>query len=274
MYDFVFNASALGAGGILERGNVITTIPSLASVALPPTGGEGRSVVSSFYSEELAFAHAETRVFGRQIGKRFTTSTYVHVRDVNIFDRVQVSRMTATLTSERGLDEDDDPEFEVDFSFDGIRVDGKGVKAVEDKAVKSLRRYRDLEKVLTEDARTLEAARLAPSKNAKGLLARFHARDLAALQGELKQRRAVQGSVLEDLENAPGQKQHHRLVVPGLGVVIFGEFMLKPGRRRLNMIRIELGDAAVGAFALDGGESLTGSMTIASVEGNGTPIGP
>jgi hypothetical protein len=279
MHDFAFHASALGAGGLLQRGNVTTAIESLASTTLAHTGGEGRAVVSDFDSEEIGFAHAETRVFGRhhrdeKKKDRFTTSTYVFMRDLHIFDRVTVSRMGATLTSERGLDEDDDSEFEFEFSFTGIRVDGVEIEAAPDAAMKSIRRYRDLETVLSGDERKVKASGLVPCPSTKDLAARFHARDVAALQGELKNRRPVQGSVVENLKGGKGQKQHHKLVVPGLGVLIFGEFMLKPGLRRLTMIRVELGDPAIAAFAMDGGKPPTGSMTIASVEGNGVPIGP
>ena len=279
MHDFAFHASALGAGGLIQRGNVTTTIRSLASSTLAHTGGEGRSVVSDFDSEELGFSYAETRVFGRhhrdeKKKDRFTTSTYVFMRDLHIFDRVTVSRMGATLTSERGLDDDEDSEFEYEFSFTGIRVDGIEVEALEDNSMKSVKRYSDLDTILSGDERKVKAGGLVPCPNTKDLAARFHARDVAALQGELRNRRPVQGSVVENLKGTRGQKQHHKLVVPGLGVLIFGEFLLRPGLRRLTLIRVELGDPPTAAFAIAGRTSPGGSMTIASVEGNGVPIGP
>src|SRR4028119_885902 len=105
--EFTFNASALGAGGVIQRGNVITTIPSIASVALAPTGGEGKSIEKDYYSEELSFSHAETRVQGRDHGDGFyTTSTYVLIRDLRIFNQLSGAEMRATVTSTRSLDDE------------------------------------------------------------------------------------------------------------------------------------------------------------------------
>jgi hypothetical protein len=94
----------------------------------------------------------------------------------------------------------------------------------------------------------------------------------------------VQGGIVDKVEGRVVGR-HHRIHVPGLGTAHFGELMLKPGRRRLNLLRITFGSPSVQLFSntdsLDAfhegpttGSTFTGSMTLASVEGNGTPIGP
>src|SRR5436309_13821209 len=61
---YVFNASAIGLGGVLTSPKR-KVIPSLASVALAPTGGEGSSIVTNYDDGDgISFDRAETRVWG------------------------------------------------------------------------------------------------------------------------------------------------------------------------------------------------------------------
>ena len=288
--DFAYNASALGAGGVIERGPVTYTIPSLASVALAPTGGEGRSVVTDYVSQELSFSHAETRVFGHRHTDRegapvFTTSTYVLMKDVNVFGRVRVGEMGSIVTSTRGLDGDDDHEFELRIWFRDVVIDGTRYRTRIDAGLRELRRYDELPKLLTE--RMAAAAGASRAERFKGTEEQIL--DL------VKERKPVQGSIVAGLEEEDDDRQSavaRRKVlppvrtVPGLGTVHFGELMLKPGRRRLNLLRIEFGPQVDFAMPnalmmhtegpgddFDGGIT-GGSMTLGSGEGNGIPIGP
>jgi hypothetical protein len=290
---FAYNASALGAGGIIERGNVITTIPSLASVALAPTGGEGRSVVSNYVSQELSFAHAETRVYGRRFTDKngdasFTTSTYVLMKDVNIFDRVTIGEMGSTVTSTRGLNGGEDHDFEISLWYDDVRIDGKKRGPRIDARLRELKRYEDLPKLLAE--RTAAAG-----GEGRSLAERFNGTtdEIVKLVSEKK---PVQGSIVEGLEQEESAAVTARQLLPPtiyverLGTVYFGEFMLKPGRRRLNLLRVQFGprvDTPMPRARImaaerpmdDSDDSGTGgvtggSMTLGSGEGNGTPIGP
>lgn len=281
---FAYNASALGAGGVIERGPVTYTIPSLASVALAPTGGDGRSVVSNYVSEELSFSHAETRVFGRQTGgdrvnPRFTTSTYVLLRDVSIFGRVTIREMGSTVTSTRGFEPGDDHPFELSIFYDDVRIDGKPVRPRIDMRLASLARYEDFARAV--------AGSPARGADTRALAARFNATpdQLAQL---VKDRKPVQGCLVEEVEGAVAAQKGSVVPVPGLGVVHFAELMLKPGRRRLNLLRMTFGlgpqnegpmpmalRMAEGPFDEgSGGGTTGGSMTLGSGEGNGTPIEP
>jgi hypothetical protein len=271
---FEYNASALGAGGVVEYGPVVYTIPSLASIALAPTGGEGRSVVSNYYSQELAFSHAETRVSGRPGTAKgepsFTTWTYVLLKDVNIFDRVKIAEMGSTVTSTRGFEEDDDHPFELTIWYRDVTVDGKQVQPKIDLRLTRPARYADL-------ANTLNDPRGAAAGNAAA----------ASMARLVKNKKPVHCSMVEHIEGLAPRPQK-TVLVPGLGVVRFAELVLKPGRRRLNLLRFDFGlrvqqegampnalRTAEGPFdeGLDAGVT-GGSMTLGSGEGNGTPIGP
>jgi hypothetical protein len=291
--DFAFNASALGAGGVIERGDVITTIPSIASVALAPTGGEGRSVVTNYFSEELEFSHAETRVFGRQHtgadGKAlFTTSTYVLLKDVAIFSTLRIAEMHSTVTSTRGFTGGEDHDFEILVSFRGVRIGRVDIDPRVDERLTKLRRYKELEGMVTAG----RAAR--PEDHA--LAQRFGASpdQFVKLVGEKK---PLQGSLVESIDGLEAKAPSPIVTIPGIGTVRFAELMIKPGRRRLNLLRIKFGPARDGgrfepqgegempqalmmmAPAPMGEEAVAfgpsgGSMTLGSGEGNGTPIEP
>lgn len=289
MAEFMYNASALAAGGVIRRGNVTTVIPSLASVALAPTGGEGKSVLSNYYSEELSFAHAETRVFGAETSTNsFTTSTYVLIRNLRIFDRLAIERLRAVVTSTRGMEPDEDHAFELSVSYRSVQVDGVEVAPVIDFDVANCRRYADLQALVSR------------SRHGKELAARFGALDPTTkevLEQQLRNGRAVQGSVVKSLDQGKklGQTTGHHLVVPKLGTVRFGELMLKPGRRRLNLLRLQFSRHIEGgergfdenveqprvrqvgrasAMFLEAPGDDGGSMTVASVEGNGSSLIP
>jgi len=303
MPDFTFNASALGAGGIIERGRVTYTIPSLASLALAPTGGEGRTVLSNYYSEELSFSHAETQVFGRETEKElFTTSTFVLLKDVNVLNKLRVGMMRAVITSTRGMNGGDDHEFEVDASYDGVRIgNAKAVPRIDVK-LRKVRTYEQLGQFLGGRP---AAAGLEPPRDRDALAKRFNAKSPEQLAELIGERKPVQGSLVEQVEELDPRPVVPTIYVPGLGYVRFAELMYKPGRRRLNLIRIMFGprkpktegpqvfimeDTVVRARALAdaGGDAdadantenptatgpTGGSMTLGSGEGNGTPIEP
>jgi hypothetical protein len=304
MPQFTYNASALGAGGVIERdgGRVVTTIPSIASVALPPTGGEGKTVVSNYYSEELEFSHAETRVYGRKTRSKpgeeeFTTSTYVLIRGLRVFDKLRIGQMRATVTSTRGMDWEEDHPFQLDVSYTDVRIGTDKVIPSIDVTLRDLRRYEQLNDFLPELEGYGSDQRKSISPYVHGLAKRFNAKTpkgMLELAQRIRERRVVQGSVVEQL---PEIKEGPVVYIPGLGTAYFGELMIKPGRRRLNLLRIDLGKpgddtprdsddesvratpmAFMGAPAPMGDElptdDLGGSMTMGSVEGNGTPIGP
>jgi len=275
--EFTYNASALGAGGVIQTGGIITTIPSLASVALAPTGGEGKTIVSSYFSEELSFSHAETRVSGQRTGpNEFTTYTYVYIKDLCVFDRLAIGELRGTVTSihaDRDGDGDDDHDFQLEASYRDVRVAGREVVPSIDLCIGSLKRYNQLGDVLNSATHALPAGVVAPDDIA-ALAQRFNAKDPAELEKLIGEKRALHGSLVEKVHGDVANR-HHKVHVPGLGTVRFGELMLKPGRRRVNLLRIALGANETLEFDEESAPSPDGgSMTIGSVEGNGTPVYP
>lgn len=277
MNEFTYNASALGAGGVFRNGAITTVIPSIASVALAPTGGEGKSIVSNYFSEELSFSYAETRVTGSVNDGKHTTQTYVYITDLRVFDKLEIEELKGVVTSIHGDREDEDHEFTLQATYKNVRALGQLVVPIDDVCVKSLKRYKDLQDVIqmvqgAEGVTVSDDVALPTSGDE--LAERFGA-NLKDLETSLKASRPLQGTLVEkvvgELPAAAASRKHHKVFINGLGTVRFGELMLKPGRRRVNLLRI--------AFAneIDGSESLAadrGALTIASVEGNGTPIYP
>ena len=287
--EFTYNASALGAGGVFRSQHITTVIPSLASVALAPTGGEGKSIVSNYFSEELSFAHAETRVSGKRTGRdTFTTYTYVFIKDLRVFDKLAIGELRGTVTSihsDRDGDGDDDHDFQLEASYRDVRAAGHEVVPSIDVCVGSLKRYRQLRDVINPRlAQNLPPGLIAPA-DTQALAERFNTASPQQLAKLVDERRALHGSLVEKVHGRVNGR-HHKVFVDGLGTVRFGELMLKPGRRRVNLLRITFGQndtfeplpENVEAFALENAESTSppdeGSMTIASVEGNGTPVFP
>lgn len=287
MPEFTYNASALGAGGVIQRGNVTTVIPSLASVALAPTGGKGTSVCS-YTSPELSFSYAETSVYGAETGvDEYTTSTFVLIRDLNLFGVLEVKQMGAVVTSTRNAGSGDDHEFDVQVWYETVTVKGHLVKPEYDEEVKGCRRYLDFKELVLGE----------PYNHA--LVQRLGA-DTPQLQSlfnnQLNNDKAVQASAVKSLvcDGPLDPGKGHVLPLPGVGVARFGELMFKPGRRRLNLLRLQLNadlgwffpspgagqdtiqsvSFAAGQESVTGGPGGGGSMTIASVEGNGSLLVP
>lgn len=295
--DFAFNASALAAGAEIEFGDAVVTVPSLGSLMLAPNGGQGRAALSGYYSRELKIAQAEATVSGRRFVEkgvpRFATWTSVVMRDVHIFDKVSIGEMGTTLASVRGLDpDDDDHEFDLHIWYRQVTIGKRRIHIGIDEGLKRMKRYKELQDFLQRQ------------RGAGGMLAKRHEPDQKTAQtaGEelsraVSERRLVRIALVERID---GWETEALATIPvrGLGVFRFGELMLKPGQRRINLIRATFGDAG-GKDEESPGESrhalmarnetdeapelpesgeppapTGGSMILGSGEGNGTPIKP
>jgi hypothetical protein len=306
--EFTYNASACAAGGVIQRRNgEFVVIPSLASVALAPTGGEGVTAQHNFGSEAVSFSYAETRVFGREVSESvYTTETNVYITNLRVFDILSIAMLSATVTSTRKVDrkyEDDDHAFDLEATYHGVEVRDPrdrtrrhqiGPKV--DLAVKSLKRYKHLSELVDSkpggEFRAHDGTPLLPCSDTPAMLERFNAKNAETLKKAIGETKPILGALVEDVEgeipaeSAVVRKQKlHKVFIPGLGTVRFGELMLKPGRRRVNLLRIELVKNELFARQesdepADGEELLTpsgyqgGSLVMGSVEGNGSPLYP
>jgi hypothetical protein len=312
--EFTYNASAVAAGGVIEQsdGNVLI-VPSLAPIALSPTGGGGSTSVTGYVSEVVSFSSAYTSVFGREVSTNvFTTTTHVNITNLQVLDVLNIAQLTATVTSTRTVNpdpakDDDDHAFDLDATYDGVRVKRPGeMKWCEvgpkiDLSMKRVKRYKHLQELLdattTGEFTAKDGSILMPYAAPKKLHERFGASDPTDLRKHLVAMRPVLGTFVEEIQDgipsvAPIDRRQHKLFIPGVGTVRFGELMLKPGRRRVNLLRISFGPPNPGelmplppspvirlegtaeADSLSGSSFSGGSLTIASVEGNGSPLWP
>lgn len=290
MSDFTFNASAIGVGGVIDHaeGNR-TVISSLASVALAPTGGEGSNLVENYSSNGVSFAQAESRVSGYETSRNtFTTRTDIYVSGLTVFKRFKVAMMQVTMTSTRYLPNEDDSTFQLSAMYRGVALDDEEILPSLDLDLCGAANYNELARTMLKNGQY--AKRL-------GVTAK-------ALRNAMVVRRApVVGSIVSGLasRNALAHRPDHKLVVPKFGEVHFGEFLVKPGRRRVNLLRFEfdaelsderlpisapMGIAMAAPAGAETGAAMgpedlkkvplkfTGSLTVASVDGNGVPVWP
>jgi hypothetical protein len=280
---YSFNGSAIGLGGVLSSGGVKTVIPSLASVALAPTGGGGSAVCENYNDHGISFTRAESRVFGTDIGDGiYTTYTDVYITNLNVLGRLKIALMNATISSTHNL-KLNESSFTVSTSYRGIAVDDEDVIPEYDEALCLAPTYVDVVRAVQDDI--------------KGYAKRWNAsqRLLGTALKDPNPMRPLGGSLVKDLKATKIEKHaNHAIHIPGLGRAHFGEFLFKPGRRRVNLLRLDLGQFTAPkppdpepkpaaqmrrriakAMVLQGDEEIGGGngggIIVGSVEGNGGP---
>ena len=269
MPEYSYNASALGFGGVMSSGGIKTIIPSLASVALAPTGGAGSAVVENYNAYGVSFTRAESRVFGTDVSENiYTTSSDVYITNLSIFDRLKIALMTATLSSTRDLTSDESV-FDVRISYRGIAVDGQEVIPILDGELCGASTFDALQKMFDPNKvpNVLDTYAQRFGKTSAALV--------SAMSNPVSQ---IDGTLVKNIEAPAGitlAENNTAIDVPGVGRAHFAEFLFKPGRRRINLLRIKLGgvpdmDNGRGMIAL-AGDGGGGDFTGGSVEGNGTP---
>jgi len=270
--DYNFNASALGVGGYFIRDGKQTLVPSLASVALSPDGGEGSTYVTNYDRDGISFTRAESRVSGYETSPGFfTTRSDIYLTNLSVFGQVNIGLLQATVTSTRDLDdrEAEEAKFMLHASFYGIDVEGVGIvpKIDVDVCEASYKEIREKAK------RQLDSAPESEEKK--------HA--MAAVdRGEPIRSTMLESMNLTHPDHRPGfaKEGKHVLKVPGFAKIHFGELLVKQGRRRVNLIRFDFNNVSdqetprsafvANALVLPS----SGSLTVASGDGNGEPVWP
>jgi hypothetical protein len=270
MSGYTFNASALGLGGMLKSGGVTTTVPSLASVALAPTGGEGSAVVENYSKDGVEFTRAESRVVGSQISDDvYSTYADIFITNLTLFAKLKIALMQATVSSTRDVNLPDS-EFDVRLMFRGISIG-------DDEVIPSL----DLDLC---NALTYGAFATKVRSNLGGYATAFGHPTPQTLDNALGiVTQPVRGTLVKTANSSKFgviRRQGTAIRVPKFGKVHLGEFQFKPGQRRVTLLRLELDSNEPGfseyapVFQSLGGAPEYGDISIASVEGNGSPIGP
>jgi hypothetical protein len=283
--EYTFDASVLGLGGYYERNGEQKLVPSIASVVLAPTGGEGWSSATNYDDGDIAFTHAESRVRGYKTSDGyFTTISDIYITNLRMFDRVRIALMQATVTSTRNLGnlDLDESEFQLQALYRGIDVEGAEVVPAVDVEVCHAT-YSNLWERANDELRPLLAAMPEPAPPLPRLL---------------KDGESVRSTIVHDLKHnaqpeALVKPRKNVLLVPGFAKLKFGELIAKRGRRRVNLLTFDFntlalememaereraadGRTVAAVRALRDGDtgSSSGSVTIASVGGNGDPIWP
>ncbi len=233
----------------------------------------------------FSFAQAESRVSGYETSRStFTTRTDIYVSGLTVFKRFKVAMMQVTMTSTRYLPNEDDSTFQLSAMYRGVALDGEEIIPSIDLDLCGSATYDQLARKIVKKGEHYAKKLDVPKEDLREAL--------------VVRRAPVVGSIVSDLacRNAVAQRPDHKLVVPQFGAVYFGEFLVKPGRRRVNLLRFEfdaelleeqppvsapLGIAMSGPMGAGMGPEppkkatlFKGSLTVASVDGNGVPVWP
>lgn len=277
--EFTYNASALALGGVLNVGpygsRTRTTLPSVASVALSPTGGEGWAVQERFESNGILFNYALSKVSGyRAPGGDYVTSTEVTIDGLNIFDRLRIASMHAKVVSRHTVSGSSFTT--VNASYERVEIDGVEIEPQLDFAIGAPAPTFDLVKAQLLANKTTYAERFGVDEPTMDSV-------LASPAPE------VRGSLTSNFQRvSPGPammapRKAYGLQIANLGHAHFAEYHVKPGRRRVTLLRLDLdtleqfhgdthrrfpwGTRSANAKK----DELDGTVTLASVEGNGSP---
>jgi hypothetical protein len=126
--SFAYNASCVALGGSITLPSPVI-IPSQASVALAPSGGEGQQTVKKFdYRGIITFDEASAYVTGSYDGIAFNTLATISITNLNVLNVLHVDFMVASITSRhtQGADEG-----EITFqgtSVDNLRIAGRRIE--------------------------------------------------------------------------------------------------------------------------------------------------
>jgi hypothetical protein len=292
-FTYHYNASALGLGGILKQPNgAVTMIPSLASVALAPTGGEGLSEISNYDKDGISFSNARGCVVGSDSEYRtFTTRSDVSITDLSLFGRLEVALLQTTISSTRDVLYDGDIEsvydpdntrFSMHAKIRGLTIDGVEVVPEFDLDLFECSTYEQFTSRIGGES--------------VGAYARQFGVERSTLETVLASNaQPIRASFVSALQHEPtdrfGPCRGFRLPVRNFGDVYFGELVLKPGRRRVNLLRIEFDSALAlddesalaasgtryayaGNLFMESTSPAGGSMTLGSQDSNGSPSWP
>ncbi len=310
--SYAFHANTLAFGGQLDDSGRAKYLPSQASVTLPPNGGTGVAEAGPFEQDGISFYGARSEVFGGSFADTdYNTFANVTVSNLDIEGRIQVAVLNARVTSLNHRENGCLGESRISFDANivGLVIDGHPIEV--DFNPEPFRRHGTFAEFVDsftampeEEAKAFADAYNWPleecqttSNDERGTLTSFHIPRRCTT--------AIRASLLRSTTPrlAPGEisgitRKGFTIEVAGFGLIHLGEVLLKAGRRRINLLRVELNktldgsrmvrptllDAATGprlvatalntapeALTLTGG---SGGYTFASVEGNGTDFIP
>jgi hypothetical protein len=250
MSTFFHRASGLAFGGEITSAPP-AILEAQAPSTLPPIGGLATTVVGAFnHGGIVLFSGGSSEVTGDEVtandgSSTFNTRATATVNGLNVLGKLTVGTVVAQLIAAQQLNAEEVSSLPTGSYFSDLRIDGTPVNLV---PVDPLFRFN----TVADLGATAGKAAIAP-QNVNGNALAFPA--LTPRKGSAFFDDCALLTYL--FQNPAGGKYPY--VVPGLGNVYFGEFLITRYSRRLTMLRIELAGPS--------GES--GEVVCAVVEGNG-----
>lgn len=261
--SYAYNASAAALGGLITRRGRVTVVPTIGSVCLSMAGGEASNSVENYYRDDISFAHSQTRVSGystsvrgSHLSRRYLTYADVLISKLQVFDRMKINFMQATVMSERVIEtgnphlelEPDLSRFSIRLFYHGVEVDGEEVVPDVDLELCHAGTYADFLRLLPSRMKELPD----DTQEFFGFLAGEPREAAEAAEGpdEIltvgKRRRPQNPPVNVPLLSLRGNgrdkvKVHgNRVKVPNFGRARFGDAIVKPDRQRVSLISLAL----------------------------------
>lgn len=260
---FLYHAYGVALGGVIRR-PFEHVLESVASVALPVSGGYGAARVSDFrFRELISFKEAYTQVSGSRSAKDGSYNTLVTstVEGLNIADMVTADRIVARISSEHGDGDDETRAVPVGSEFVNLRVAGKKVDVEVDNALftkcdtmakfkKTLYEDKALAKEVARRSLWDEIDKSAPA----AVRARYKWQTKAGALPESKG--ILPCTLVKSIRcEAPEVRQFGNVLeIPQFGVLYLAEIYMKQSSRRLTMMRLEMGSPVEGTVTISGGE--------------------
>ncbi|MEO8032889.1 MAG: hypothetical protein ABI837_00535 [Acidobacteriota bacterium] len=273
---FAYHGNAMAFGARIERPTT-DVIPSQASVVLAPCGGEGTATVKNFnYKGIITFDEANSYVAGSsetlrgddgQETRVYNTLATVSVRNLNIANMFFAESIVARVSSRHDGLQDVEGKITFDGSMmEGVRIAGyKGDVTLDTSLFARYPTYDSFVSGLQE--KNQDVTDRAPmfgwqaGKNARGPQKGSGGLVSATLLDSLTHR------IPDVSEFKPDRRPHiyrdgFGIRVQEFGTIYLAEVHMKPGQRRLSMLRFDLGCP------------LCGDAAGPIVEGNGAPTIP
>jgi hypothetical protein len=228
--SFAYHAQCTGFSAALTK-PCCENIPGQASIALSKTGGESYSRVEKFnWKGLITFDEASAYATGSRDHGAYNTLSTVTIRNLNVANMVHADLVVARVTSkhQKGADEGD-----ITFAGSMIRnltVAGEPVELeFEHEAFASHPTY----------------AAFAQNVNNLGVTTPY----VDPKTG------VVTCSLLRAARAATLKPSGYTITVPEFGTIYIAQVIIRPGYRRLSMLRFELGCPLAGSAEAGGSES-------------------
>jgi hypothetical protein len=314
---FTFHANTLAFGGQTERQGTRKNLSSQASVALPPTGGFGETSTGRVVQDDISFDSSRSTVTSSEVVDKDGNPTYFTFANVTVYQldiggRIQAAVLSSTVTSKNQGENDCIGESSISLGGEivGLVIDGQAIDV--DFDPEPFRRHGKF-------GEFVDSFTTMPEEKVKAF-AEASNWPLAEIETEVEEngvkrkkyhvpRRCTTGIRASMLRSTtprltPGEipgitRKGFTIEVARFGLIHLGEVLLKAGRRRINLLRVELNKTLDGtpmvraslpdaggeprlvaaafsgapeSFALVGSDG--GGYTFASGEGNGTDFVP